>query len=89
MPSMRAVPRVAVRSRPQRSSSPERIAMPTGSMATAVAVLEIQAERRAQAVMKPRTRLEGLLPNHCSVRRAIRRWRFQRSMARAMRNPPR
>jgi hypothetical protein len=54
-----------------------------------VAVLEIHMERKAVAVMKPSTMRRVLEPMAAIMLRAIRRWRFQRSMARAKIKPPR
>jgi hypothetical protein len=55
----------------------------------AVAVLEIQREMNAVAIITPSTSRRGLVPTREMMARAIRRCRFQRSIAPAIRKPPR
>src|SRR5690606_12161905 len=59
------------------------------SIITAVAVLEIHMERNPVATMNPRIIFLGAVPKRVMTYRAIRRCRFQRSMAMANKNPPR
>ena len=63
--------------------------IPMGSIITAVAVFETHMETNPVAIMKPAIIGPGLLPMMDRVMRAIRRCRFQRCMAKAMRKPPR
>lgn len=59
-----------------------------GSIISAVAALEIHIERKAEAIKTPSTMLRRLLPIRLTMESAIRRCRFQRSMAMARMKPP-
>ena len=63
--------------------------MPIGSIITAVAVFDTHMEMKPVAIMKPAIIGPGRSPMMLSVTSAMRRCRFQRCMARAMRKPPR
>ena len=59
-----------------------------GSIIIAVAVSEIHMLRAAVAIMKPSTSFRPPVPTRLTMKSAIRRWRFQRCIAMAMKNPP-
>ncbi len=59
-----------------------------GIIMTVVAVLETKAERAAVATMNPKISRPGEKPTALTMFMAIRRWRFQRCIARAMMKPP-
>jgi hypothetical protein len=59
----------------------------TGVIITAVAVLDIHIEINAEAAIKPKTVREGSVPIHNTIRKAMRRWRCQRSMDLPMKKP--
>ena len=61
---------------------------PMGSIITVVAVLLIHMLRKAVAIMNPPTMRSGRVPTTSTVSKAIRRCRFQRSIASAIINPP-
>jgi hypothetical protein len=63
--------------------------IPIGSIITAVAVFETHIEMNPVAIMKPAIIGPGLSPMMLSVTSAMRRCRFHRCMASAMRKPPR
>ena len=60
-----------------------------GSIIRVVAVLEIHMLRAAVATMNPASSLRGCPPAATRMCSANRRWRFHRSSARAIKNPPR
>ena len=64
------------------------MASPIGSTVIAVAVFEIHIDRNAAAIMKPRTMRAGPPPTRRMMLSAMRRWRFQRCMVRAIMKPP-
>ena len=57
-------------------------------MITAVAVLEIHAEMKAEAIIMPSTIWSGRVPTAWMVRRAMRRCRLLRSVASPSTTPP-
>src|SRR5690625_487114 len=59
-----------------------------GTIMTAVAVFETQAEINAEAIMSPSTICEGFVPTSLIVNRATRRWRFDFSVASPRMTPP-
>ena len=61
---------------------------PIGSIITAVAVFDTHMLRNPVAIMNPAITLVDRVPIARTVSRAIRRCRFHRCMAIAMRNPP-
>ena len=60
-----------------------------GIIIMVVAVFDIHMERKAVANMNPISILPGLIPKNIRTLIAIRLCRFQRSMASAIKNPPR
>jgi len=61
---------------------------PMGSIIIVVAVLDIHAERKAEAAMNPKMIMEGPPPIVLMVKRASRLWRFHFSMVKAIIKPP-
>lgn len=59
-----------------------------GSMSRVVAVFAIQSERKADAIMKPRTRRWREVPTLLTIARAMRLWTPQRSSPIATMNAP-
>ena len=59
-----------------------------GIIISAVDVLEIHIEMKAVVSMKPNTIARGRSPTRASTLSAMRRCRFQRSMASAVNDPP-
>src|SRR5699024_85435 len=65
-----------------------RIETAIGTIMTAVAVFETQAEMKAEAIIRPSTICEGLVPTRRIVRSATRRCRLDFSVARPRITPP-
>ena len=65
-----------------------RIEAAIGTMITAVAVLETNAEIRAEAAMRPSTICAGFVPTARMVSSATRRCRLAFSVARPRMTPP-
>lgn len=73
---------------PTASAVSESTEIPIGSMTTAVAVLDTHMDKKPVASMKPRISCLGEVPTTLTTNSAMRRCKFQRCSANAMRKPP-
>src|SRR5699024_4324364 len=65
-----------------------RIETAMGTMITAVAVFDTQAEMKAEAIMRPKTIWEGFVPTNLMVHNATRRCKLDFSVASPSTTPP-